>query len=86
MRSGSKQQLLANQILAHIQRAGGQNNGALDDILQVRVDAQHVERDKDDAQDKHAEDNAADVAGIAEVVPEAERYAGKLQAAFPQRK
>ena len=58
--------LLLGQILSHIERAGSQNNGALDDVLQSRIDVEHVQRNEDHTQNKHAENDSADLAGAAD--------------------
>ena len=55
--------LLFGEVFPHIQRAGRENDCALDDVLHVRVDAEHGQRNEDDTQDEHAEDDAADLAG-----------------------
>lgn len=57
--------LLFGQVFAHIQRAGKQDNRALDEELEVLVDRKHVKGHKDNAQDKHAHYDAADLTGAA---------------------
>ena len=58
--------LLFGKIFPHIQRAGRQDDAALDDVLHGGVDAQHGQRHEDDPQHEHAQDNAADLAGAAD--------------------
>ena len=58
--------LLFDEVLAHIQRAGDQNDEALDDVLQAGIDGKEGQRSEDDTQDENAEHDAADLAGAAD--------------------
>ena len=60
--------LFLGKVLAHIQRASREDDGALDDILHGRVDAQHRQRYEDDTQDENAKHNAADFACAANAI------------------
>ena len=57
---------LLDQILAHIQGAGKEDDAALDDVEQVLVDADHVQANEDQTQHQNADDDAADLADAAD--------------------
>ena len=58
--------LLFDQVLAHIERAGEQDDAALDQIDQVLRYGSHVQADEDQAEQEHADDDAADLADAAD--------------------
>ena len=58
--------LLFDEVLAHIQRAGDQNDEALDDVLQAGIDGKEGQRSEDNTQDENTEHDAADLAGAAD--------------------
>ena len=52
--------LLADQILAHVDRAGDQDDQALDDIEHVGVHCEEVQAGEDDLQEQYAYHDTAD--------------------------